>query len=206
MESMSDHGDNCKRKNDEAVFRFCNSGDIFQQGIKKGKVFKKTAMKKRMKKLSGCLLTLVMIFAIFSAPSLAKDETESVTGDVMLAAGAPFLEGETVTGAFPKEDDKDIATIRYYLNSEKTDYGFADFSYNTSTDRYEYSFPAPYSGFTIAEGTSLSPDENATIIAEYYSLLKWDGAVDTTWYETDTEFSLEYPAQLAGLAAIVRKH
>jgi len=39
---------------------------------------------------------------------------------------------------------------------------------------------------------------------EYFSTTRWDGAVDISWYnDTDREFTLTNPAQLAGLAALV---
>ena len=43
-----------------------------------------------------------------------------------------------------------------------------------------------------------------TVTASAATTEKWDGSIDVSWYNTtDTEFHIETPAQLAGVAAIV---
>ncbi len=112
--------------------------------------------------------------------------------------------GDTVTGMFPQIEGKDVATIRYlYEDNGAAVYGFADI---TETDSgYEYSFEAPTDSFAAVEASSLDADiSGATVIAEYYDLNKWDGAVDVSWYnEEDSVFYIYTPAQFAGLSAIV---
>lgn len=126
---------------------------------------------------------------------------------LLMVPGISAHAAETVTGSFAAEEGKDIATIRYYTNAERTEYAFADFTRNESTGEYEYSFEAPYSGFAKSEGTENvgeSYEGTATVIAEYFSTEKWDGAVDVSWYnETSSDFTIDTPAELAGLAAIV---
>lgn len=138
-----------------------------------------------------------------TAEQTQQEENEDLTvseeeGDAdALTAGT----GDTITGSFEVKSGKDIATIRYYTDKSKTRYAFAEFVKNGSA--YEYSFDAPYDGFTAVQGTSKS-DANATVIAEYYSTTKWDGAVDVSWYDgSSSSFEIGTPAQLAGLAAIV---
>ncbi|MGN0693715.1 MAG: hypothetical protein ACI4LK_02250 [Lentihominibacter sp.] len=149
-----------------------------------------------------------------AADELAAEESQPAEEDVASGedetAPASAMEvfpmataGATVTGTFDKVSGKDIATIRYYVDAEKKAYSFADFSYNSSTQKYTYTFKAPYDGFTATNGTS-KDDAKATVIAEYYSTTKWDGAVDVSWYsEGKDTYSIGDPAQLAGLAAIV---
>ncbi len=127
-----------------------------------------------------------------------SNETSAKDTDNALELNANSV---TISGTFAKKSGYDVATVRYYTNAEKTEYAFAEFTETSSG--YSYSFDAPYDEFTKVEGTS-KDDSDATIIAEYYSTTKWDGAVDVTWYnEKDTSFNISTPAQLAGLAAIV---
>ena len=50
--------------------------------------------------------------------------------------------------------------------------------------------------YTLPQGVA---DEQVTV--EYFSTTRWDGAVDISWYnDTDREFTLTNPAQLAGLS------
>lgn len=116
-------------------------------------------------------------------------------------------QGETVTGSFDAVQGRDVATIRYYTNAERSEYAFADFAYNENTGKYEYSFKAPYDGFTVSqamENVRETYGGTATIIAEYFNVARWDGAVDVSWYDEESaEFYLDTPAKLAGLAAIV---
>ncbi|MGN0702859.1 MAG: hypothetical protein ACI4KL_06790 [Lentihominibacter sp.] len=126
----------------------------------------------------------------------AEEPEEEAAGQVDLTGAAA---GTEVTGTFEKKSGKDIATVRYYVNEEKTEYAFA--SVTETSSGYQYSFKAPYDGFTAVQGTS---KDNANVVAQYYSTTKWDGAVDVSWYnESDTSFEISTPAQLAGLAAIV---
>ena len=47
------------------------------------------------------------------------------------------------------------------------------------------------------------PAGNVSVIVDYISIV-WDGTIDVTWYNTESKvFHLQYPAQYAGLAAIV---
>lgn len=122
-----------------------------------------------------------------------QEETEQAA--LMGAAAA----GTEVTGTFSKVSGKDLATVRYYVNAEKTEYAFA--AVTETSSGYQYSFKAPYDGFTAVQGTS---KDNANVVAQYYSTAKWDGAVDVSWYnESAASFEISTPAQLAGLAAIV---
>lgn len=53
--------------------------------------------------------------------------------------------------------------------------------------------------YTLPQGVA---EDKVTV--EYFSTTRWDGAVDISWYnDTDREFTLTNPAQLAGLAALV---
>ena len=127
-----------------------------------------------------------------------QPEEEAETAEAVLLGETA---GAEVTGTFSKVNGKDVATVRYYVNEDKTEYAFAEV--NETSSGYQYKFTAPYEGFTAVQGTS-KDDANATVIAEYYSTTKWDGAVDVSWYDpAQTEYSISTPAQLAGLAAIV---
>ena len=114
---------------------------------------------------------------------------------------------DVITGSFDAVDGKDIATIRYYTDEAKTAYEFAEFSYNSATEQYEYSFPCPYDGFEAvqeSENVRETYEGEATVIAEYFSTEKWDGAIDVSWYdEVSSDFYIDTPAKLAGVAAIV---
>jgi hypothetical protein len=113
--------------------------------------------------------------------------------------------GETVTGTFQEVSGYDIATVRYlYTGSDGNQtYGFAEVS-ELQSDGYTYTFKTPTDDYEVVQGSNLDSVENATVIAEYYNLSKWDGAVDVSWYnETDTDFYLYTPAELAGFAAVV---
>ena len=128
-------------------------------------------------------------------------------------------EGDQITGLLtPNElesflgvshlDDIDVATIRYcYTNTagEET-YGLADFNGDIQNG-FNYSFSAPTDSFSVIEGAALTNRDaaaNATVIASCYTTDVWDGAVDVSWYDEDSDtFILETPAQLAGFAAIV---
>ena len=147
---------------------------------------------------------VVLAISLSGIPALAEEEPEpdNPPAEEMIVEGA-VSSGAVISGAFPAAADMDIATIRYYKDAAKTDYAFADFTYDENSETYAYSFQAPYDGFEVIETTSLDPDDSATVIAEYYSTDVWDGAVDVSWYnETDTDFYITNPAQLAGVAAV----
>ncbi|MBO4835429.1 MAG: S-layer homology domain-containing protein [Lachnospiraceae bacterium] len=143
---------------------------------------------KRVKRILACVLAVVLLAALLCFPALAEEADSRAV----------------VTGTFPLITDMDIATIRYYTDAAKTDYAFAEFTYDENSKTYTYSFQAPYDGFEALQASSLDdPEDSATVIAEYYSTTVWDGAVDVSWYnETDTDFYIYDPAQLAGVAAV----
>ena len=44
-------------------------------------------------------------------------------------------------------------------------------------------------------------------MVEYFSTIRWDGAVDLSWYNgTDTEFTITTARQLAGVAELVNSN
>ena len=105
----------------------------------------------------------------------------------LAAALIPAAYGDGVTtGTLERREGFDLASVRcQYADGS---YALVDFS--ETEGGYEYSFPTPAEAFTV--------------IPEYYSLTVWDGAVDVSWYDGEqTEFYLDNPAQLAGLAALV---
>lgn len=56
--------------------------------------------------------------------------------------------------------------------------------------------------YTLPQGVT---EDKATV--EYFFTTRWDGAVDISWYnDTDREFTLTNPAQLAGLAKLVKEN
>ena len=135
--------------------------------------------------------------AVEPAPS------EPVSDPVMETAGSasesvltvtPDIEHGTVTmdgicGTATPDDGYDLATVRQIWTDEE---GAQHEQYLEYTDNYgNYIFEA-------------IPDiDNSEITAFFFSLTKWDGAVDLTWYDPDmTEYEIGTPAQLAGLAAI----
>lgn len=92
----------------------------------------------------------------------------------------------TTSGTFEHRAGFDLASVRCQ---------FADGSYEL------LAFTETASGYTYSFAT---PDAAFTVIPEYFSLTVWDGAVDISWYDAEkTEFYLDNPAQLAGLAALV---
>lgn len=140
--------------------------------------------------------------AVVTDKDAAEPDGESTeeSGSEMKAMSAA---GETITGSFNAVEGKDIATIRYYAADDKSSFKFAEFQYNESAGTYDYTFTAPYDGFEAVQGTSKN-DNAATVIAEYYSVNKWDGAVDVSWYDSSkSTYNIGAPAELAGVAAIV---
>ncbi len=133
----------------------------------------------------------------------AEDEKEQ---DMNLETLSGVNAGTQVSGYFDAVSGMDITSVRFYTNQEKTDYDFADFEYSEISGRYEYSFIAPYNGFEITEGTQTcigNEECDANIVAAYYNLNVWDGAVDVSWYDASlSEYHIYTPAQLAGVAAV----
>lgn len=87
-----------------------------------------------------------------------------------------------------RREGYDVATVHY--TDAKGDEQAIPFTETGSG--YVYTLPQ---GFT---------EDKATV--EYFSTTRWDGAVDISWYnDTDREFTLTNPAQLAGLAKLVRE-
>ena len=161
----------------------------------------KVVLKKGMALLLALmmLLTFADITVFADGTSDAQAQRESSSGEAMMA-----FAGELLTGSFAVLEGYDIATIRYYTDAAGTAYEFADFSFDGS--KYNYSFNSPYDGFTVSQGSEFVRGEKAggTVIAEYFSTVKWDGAVDVSWYDpAETDFYISTPAQLAGAAAIV---
>lgn len=102
-------------------------------------------------------------------------------GTVPAAAAA----GE-VTGTLEKRAGYDLATVRCELADGS--YFFAETEETAAG--YAYRFARPDGAYTVR--------------AEYFSATVWDGAVDISWYDaSQTEFCLDTPAKLAGLAALV---
>jgi len=93
---------------------------------------------------------------------------------------------EQVTGMLERRAGYDLASVRCELADGS--YFFASFE-ETPTG-YAYAFDRP-------AGT-------CTVKPEYFSTTVWDGAVDISWYDaSQTVFSIDTPAKLAGLAALV---
>ena len=93
---------------------------------------------------------------------------------------------ERVTGTLERRAGYDLASVRCELADGS--YFFASFE-ETPTG-YAYAFDRP-------AGT-------CTVKPEYFSTTVWDGAVDISWYDaSQTVFSIDTPAKLAGLAALV---
>lgn len=85
-----------------------------------------------------------------------------------------------------RREGYDVATVHY-----------------TDAEGNEQAIPFTETGsgyvYTLPQGVT---EDKVTV--EYFSTTRWDGAVDISWYnDTDKEFTLTTPAQLAGLAALV---
>lgn len=86
----------------------------------------------------------------------------------------------------PRQTNCDVAAIHY------TD---------ASGEEQNILFSETAAGYVYTLPTGVSAD---AVTVEYFSTVKWDGAVDISWYDADKkEFTLTTPAQLAGLAALV---
>ena len=93
---------------------------------------------------------------------------------------------ERVTGTLERRAGYDLASVRCELADGS--YFFASFE-ETPTG-YAYAFDCPAGTYTVKP--------------EYFSTTVWDGAVDISWYDaSQTVFSIDTPAKLAGLAALV---
>ncbi|MGN0293710.1 MAG: hypothetical protein ACI4D3_06880 [Lachnospiraceae bacterium] len=162
----------------------------------------------KRKRIVSCILAICMIVSMISIPPGIASAEETETANVAeTAVKAVSSSDHAVTGIFAAVSGYDIATVRYlYTGSDgKQTYGFAEIS-ELESGEYAYTFEAPEDNYAVVQGSNLDADKgkDATVIAEYYNLSRWDGAVDVSWYnETDTDFYLYTPAQLAGFAAIV---
>ncbi len=80
----------------------------------------------------------------------------------------------------------DVATV-HYTDAEGSEQAIP---FTETGSGYVYTLPQGVTGDQVT--------------VEYFSTTRWDGAVDISWYnDTDKEFTLTTPAQLAGLAALV---
>ena len=106
---------------------------------------------------------------------------EELPAEEMEIPDAPevFAAGTEVTA--PRQENQDVATIHYQEQN---------IPFQETESGYVYTLPA-----------GVSADD---VTVEYFSTVKWDGAVDISWYDADKDvFTLTTPAQLAGLAALV---
>ena len=93
---------------------------------------------------------------------------------------------ERVTGTLERRAGYDLASVRCELADGS--YFFA--SVEETAAGYAYAFDCPAGTYTVKP--------------EYFSTTVWDGAVDISWYDaSQTVFSIDTPAKLAGLAALV---
>ena len=93
---------------------------------------------------------------------------------------------EQVTGMLERRAGYDLASVRCELADGS--YFFA--SVEETAAGYAYAFDSPSGTYTVKP--------------EYFSTTVWDGAVDISWYDaSQTVFSIDTPAKLAGLAALV---
>lgn len=126
------------------------------------------------------------------AESLVQDVSESpeegsVTIDPGIEHGTVTLEG--LQGTAVPSDGYDLATVRQVWTD-------AD-----GAQHEQYLEYTSNDGIYTFEAVPQSFDSEITTF--FFSLKKWDGAVDITWYDPDlTEYEIATPAQLAGLAAI----
>ena len=93
---------------------------------------------------------------------------------------------ERMTGTLERRAGYDLASVRCELADGS--YFFA--SVEETAAGYAYAFDCPAGTYTVKP--------------EYFSTTVWDGAVDISWYDaSQTVFSIDTPAKLAGLAALV---
>ena len=93
---------------------------------------------------------------------------------------------ERVTGTLERRAGYDLASVRCELADGS--YFFA--SVEETAAGYAYAFDCPAGTYTVKP--------------EYFSTTVWDGTVDISWYDaSQTVFSIDTPAKLAGLAALV---
>jgi hypothetical protein len=97
---------------------------------------------------------------------------------------------ETVAGEGSDAADEDT--------SEATGEGAGDASTQTTYGTYTAITPNENGQYAFT-----MPAGNVNVMVDYISIV-WDGTIDVTWYNTESKvFHLQYPAQYAGLAAIV---
>ncbi len=141
--------------------------------------------------LAFCLLLSLMAPA--AAADMAAENTEVIppVAETLVEAEVPDADAPEVFAAaaevtVPRRADSDVATIHYTDSSGEEQ----NIPFQETADGYVYTLPAGVSGDKVT--------------VEYFSTVRWDGAVDISWYDADSdEFTLTAPAQLAGLAALV---
>jgi hypothetical protein len=152
------------------------------------------AGKKHTKRLLALLLGLVLVWSLVPTAGLmtvafADDPdfvvSTGVSGDV--ANGSVSLSpeqpqpGTTVTVTAVPADGFYLAQLRYSIDEGES-----------------YTALVPSGG---AYGFEM-PEADVDIQADFVPII-WDGSIDVTWYNReDSVFTLYYPAQVAGLAAI----
>lgn len=125
------------------------------------------------------------------AERLSAAAAGNVTADKSVKNGTIELSvaSEGYSGRALPDDGYDLASIRQIWTdgSGRKQERYIDYKEESSG----YSFSAE------------AQEYDSEITACFYSLSKWDGAVDLTWYDPDAkEYEISTPAQLAGLAAI----
>ena len=127
---------------------------------------------------------------LISSPAEDSGETAEegvLTVDSGIEHGIVTMDG--LQGTAIPDEGYDLATVRQIWTDEEgiQHEQYLDYTENSGSYLFE-----------AEENT-----ESSEITAFFFSLTKWDGAVDLTWYDPDqTEFEIGTPAQLAGLAAI----
>lgn len=129
---------------------------------------------------------------IIKSPLEAADdsvEEATLTIDPEIKNGTVTVDG--AIGTAVPDEGYDLATIRQICTDSAGNQHEQYLDYTLDDNGVSYNFE------TAPEA------ENSEITAYFFSLTKWDGAVDLTWYDPDrTEFEIGTPAQLAGLSAI----
>ena len=116
-----------------------------------------------------------------------KQLSKRVSAALLAVLTVLSLLPQTVLALDPDQrEGYDVATVHY------TD---------ANGDEQAIPFTETGSGYVYTLPQGVTEDK---VTVEYFSTTRWDGAVDISWYnDTDREFTLTNPAQLAGLAALV---
>lgn len=157
-------------------------------------------MKHTKQRWLAALLALCLLLSL-TAPAMAMqpdEAAEDVEAAALPAEEAPAENGEAEAFDAPetlaagtevtaeRRSGYDVATIRY-TDASGTEQAIA---FRETESGYAYTLPQG-----VAE---------SAVTVEYFSTIRWDGAVDISWYDAGTsEFTLTTPAQLVGLAALV---